>query len=94
MRLTEEAVTTLKSALKREDPQAKLYLYGSRVDDTKRGGDIDLLIISKVLERAAISRIRWAFYEKFGEQKMDILIDDGSLGSAFVKKVMKEAVQL
>lgn len=94
MRLSPDEVETLKSALGKEDEHAQLYLYGSRTDDSKQGGDIDLLIISQALDRAAISRVRWAFYEKFGEQKIDILLDDGELRSAFVKEIMKKAIQL
>jgi len=53
---------------------AKVYLFGSRVDDDKKGGDIDILIISKdKLSFADISQMRLRFYRMFGEQKIDIV---------------------
>ena len=45
MRLTDEQVLTIKNiALTNFGAHAKLKLFGSRLDDSKRGGDIDLLV--------------------------------------------------
>ena len=42
--ITEQQVIT--DAVLSIDPWARISLFGSRADDTKRGGDIDLLILS------------------------------------------------
>ena len=44
MRLTKEEIDVLKQSLRQIAEDAKLYLFGSRVDDTKKGGDIDICI--------------------------------------------------
>ena len=49
MRLSRSEIDVLKSKLSSLSSNAKLYLFGSRVDDTRKGGDIDLLIIDKNL---------------------------------------------
>jgi len=36
--------------LKKPFKDGKIFLFGSRVDDTQRGGDIDLYIVSHNLE--------------------------------------------
>jgi len=46
MRLIPEEQETLKQTLSTLSREAKLYLFGSYTDDTKRGSDIDLLVIS------------------------------------------------
>ena len=94
MRLTNEEVEALKTKLYDLSPDAKLYLFGSRTDETKRGGDIDLLIISKEISKQDIRLLRLAFFEKFGEQKMDIIIDDGSFSDPFHKMIFQKAVEL
>ena len=94
MRLSKEEIYTLKHALTKQDPHAELYLYGSRVDMNKKGGDIDLLIISKKIKRTDLTPIRWAFFEKFGEQKIDFIVDQGDLKDPFVTKIYKEAIKL
>lgn len=94
MRLTKDEILTLKLALEKLDPYADLYLFGSRVDDSKQGGDIDLLVISKKLTLDELINVRWVFYDKFGEQKMDLILDDGSLKTAFVKKIFPGAIKL
>lgn len=53
----------------------KLYLFGSRVDDNKRGGDIDLLIdtTEKIDTKAEINFLR-AIYKNITSRKIDLLI--------------------
>ncbi len=56
MRLTETQRQILVSAIWGRDPQAEIYLYGSRANDEARGGDIDLLVIKLTSEVAAFGR--------------------------------------
>jgi len=44
MRLNTKELQTLRAILGELDPAGRLYLYGSRVDDSRRGGDIDLYL--------------------------------------------------
>jgi len=74
MRLSRTEITAIKSTIADLDPCALVYLFGSRVDDTKRGGDIDLLIMSEKLSADHSNKIRWQLWERIGEQKIDILI--------------------
>ncbi len=41
MRLTSYQVTMIKKAFSETFGKGKVYIFGSRTDDTKRGGDID-----------------------------------------------------
>jgi predicted nucleotidyltransferase len=45
MRLYPDEKQALDKAL--QDVEDEVYLFGSRVDDSKKGGDIDILIYSK-----------------------------------------------
>jgi predicted nucleotidyltransferase len=78
MRLTKNEVETFKNKLNTLSKEAKIYLFGSRTDDSKRGGDIDLLVVSSKLTKRDLRELRVEFYKKFGEQKLDIILDDGS----------------
>ncbi len=53
----------------------KLYLFGSRVDDSKKGGDIDLLIETneKTGIEKEISFLR-AIYKNITSRKIDLLV--------------------
>ena len=94
MRLYKEQVQLLKNKLYSISEDAKIYLFGSRVDDTKKGGDIDLLIISDKLTKKDLRLIRVEFFEYFGEQKLDIVLDNGELKTPFVKHILKQAIEL
>ena len=94
MRLSHEEITLLKEKLYQLSSEAKLYLFGSRADRSKRGGDIDLLIIDKKLTKRDIRKLKVAFKERFGEQKIDIVLDDGSMRDPFVRLIAKEAIRL
>ena len=94
MRLYKEQIQLLKNKLYSLSKDAKIYLFGSRVDDTKKGGDIDLLIISDKLTKKDIRLIRVEFFKYFGEQKLDIVLDNGELKNPFVKHIFKQAIEL
>ena len=53
----------------------KLYLFGSRIDDNKRGGDIDLFIEStQKIELQTEIRFLRAIYKNITSRKVDLLI--------------------
>lgn len=93
MRLDPAERETIKQAVAQLDPQARIYLFGSRVDDSARGGDIDLLIFSDKLGPMDKVSLYTEIFKHLEEQKLDLLIvKDGS--DPFVQIVMKEAVPL
>lgn len=80
MRLTPEQIATLKAATAEYfGTDASVSLFGSRVDDSKRGGDIDLLIQTCKDNMTEIVRSEIAFLAdvkmKLGDQKIDILVN-------------------
>ena len=61
MRLDALEREALKYALNDFDGDA--YLFGSRIDDTKRGGDIDILLVPK--ERTNSLKLSLGIQRKF-----------------------------
>lgn len=94
MRLKKEEIAVFKKSLSSLTSEYKLYLFGSRVDDTKKGGDIDLLVVSKTLTKRDLRKVRCDFYKHFGEQKIDIVLDDGSFETTFARMIMPKAIEL
>ncbi len=47
MRLTQKEIEIIKNTINRYIKDSKIYLFGSRLDDNKKGGDIDIFIISQ-----------------------------------------------
>lgn len=94
MRLYQEQIKVLKDKLKTISSTAKLYLFGSRVDDTKKGGDIDLLVVSKEMTKKDLRYLRIEFFKHFGEQKIDIVLDNGEFKNPFTRYIIKKAVLL
>ena len=80
MRLTPRQQSVIRIAVAETfGENATIWLFGSRVDDNKRGGDIDLLIETKELDVTKIVRSELAFLTKLqmklGEQRIDVLVD-------------------
>ena len=47
MRLSDKYINTIKKYFFDIFGEGDIYLFGSRVDDTKKGGDIDLYLVIK-----------------------------------------------
>lgn len=93
MRLTPEEQHIIKAAVAAQDPQAEVWLFGSRADDSKRGGDIDLLIFSQIVGSSEESNIWWELQDKLGEQKIDIVVAK-DLSEPFVRIAKSTGVRL
>jgi uncharacterized protein len=75
------------------DAKAEVYLFGSRVDHGKKGGDIDLLILSDSLGFDDKLKIKKRIFEQIDEQKIDIVIGRKN-EDPFIKSVLKKAKRL
>lgn len=93
MRLSEFEIRVIKGTVGALDPEAKVYLFGSRVDDAARGGDIDLLIMSAKLTNEDKTKIRVRLYDILGEQKIDLIIAKDT-ADPFVRIALKGGVLL
>lgn len=74
MRLTANEITAIREETRRLDNQAEVYLYGSRVDDTARGGDVDLLVVSDTLNFRDVLRLRTGILDRIGWQQLDLVV--------------------
>jgi len=93
MRLSEREKDAILAAVGRFDKAARVFLFGSRAEDSKRGGDIDLLVVSERISPADRSRIRTAICDAIGEQKIDLLVTRDTSGP-FVKKALGTGIAL
>ena len=75
MRLDKIQRKALRVALKNLKGDDEVFLFGSRVDDSKRGGDIDLLIYSKQPGFELSRNISRTFFKNC-EEKIDVLVID------------------
>ena len=46
LRITENERNIIKNTIKEKINNSEIYLFGSRIDDNKKGGDIDLLVVT------------------------------------------------
>ncbi len=76
-------------------PDSSVYLFGSRVDDGKRGGDIDIMVLSdRRLNWKEKAKVRWSYFGRYGEQKMDIVTFSYEDENPFKRLIMEEGVRL
>ena len=93
MRLKEEEINVIKQIILEFDANAKIYLFGSRVDNAKKGGDIDLLIFSTTIDNDTKRMIKLKLYDELGEQEIDILVAKDTK-KPFVRIALEKGVRL
>jgi predicted nucleotidyltransferase len=75
MRLPEGYRDTIRQEFEAVFGNGEVYLFGSRTDDTRRGGDIDLYLIPEVTDELFQKKLRFRarLFRELGEQKIDIV---------------------
>ncbi len=96
MRLSEEELKNIKEVIKRYDTNSEIYIFGSRLDNSKKGGDIDIMVVSKVINFEKILDIKAELYEKLGFRKIDLVVSKGYAEESqnFKKNIYLEGVRI
>ena len=95
MRLNKDIENFISGYVRENFTGAKVFLFGSRTDDNKKGGDIDVLILTeKKLNFSDLSKMRINFYKTFGEQKIDLVNFTYSDDDPFKSIALEQAVEL
>ena len=74
MRLAYEEQLVISDTIRQADADAMIYLFGSRADDTAKGGDIDLLVLSKRINLMTKLEILAQLHQSLGARKIDIAV--------------------
>ena len=99
MRITEEQVGIIRNEVSRQlGADARVRLFGSRVDDSQRGGDIDLLVESaERLEEPALlaARLSARISRAMGGRRIDVILRAPNLMELPIHRVaMEEGILL
>ncbi len=94
MRLEPDLVTRLVAELRQVyGPDADIWLFGSRVDDQPKGGDIDLYIEPaddrNALDRSLESRRR--LFRLLGDRKVDLLVRPRTRDASPIERIARKS---
>ncbi len=95
MRLKEKELEAIQNTFKEVFRDGKIYLFGSRTDDSLRGGDIDLYIVTEhkknIMEKKIDFLVR--LKQRIGDQKIDVVISKDS-GGIIDREALKYGIEL
>lgn len=95
MRLTQAQQTAIRNTVARIiGADARVWLFGSRVDDAVRGGDIDLYIEADHIipnRVQALCRLEGALVMALGDRKLDILLKDTRTPETPIFRIAKQS---
>ena len=77
MRLNKRYKEVIKQSFLDVFEEGEIYLFGSRVDDTKKGGDIDLYLVIDEEENRFQKKLKFLakIKKELGEQKIDVIFN-------------------
>ena len=95
MRLSKKYKDTIKKYFYQFFTDGRVYLFGSRVDDSKKGGDIDLYLVVSNFDNLFEKKIKFLsrIKRELGEQKIDIVFNKDST-RLIEKEAIKWGIQL
>lgn len=94
MRLSRDQVDLIKEIVRKHcGIDARVWLFGSRVDDAAKGGDIDLLVeVAAPIRdaRKCEDAIVLDMWKAMGEQKIDLVLVDEQSRSQSIHSIARE----
>jgi len=94
MRLAKWEIKEIKEAAKLVFGQnVRVMLFGSRVDDNKKGGDIDLYVITDDPSMEKEGKFWIELQKRLGEQKIDIILSEDP-NRKIEQVALKEGIEL
>lgn len=90
MRLKPKEIEAIKAAASETfGAGAVVRLFGSRVDDSRRGGDIDLHIEVDAIENEWLAKGRFhdALFRKIDEQRVDVVVSVRGKSPRAIEKI-------
>ncbi len=94
VRLKDWEIDVIKKVIKSFDKNAKIYIYGSRANLNKKGGDIDILVISKNIPLEIQLKIKAKLIKFLGDRKIDLLIAKNKKETNFIELIYNQAVEI
>jgi predicted nucleotidyltransferase len=93
MRISDAEKDVLVNSIRQVDRDARIWLFGSRADDSKKGGDIDIAVLSPNIHLSERMIIRRSIVDHIGEQKIDMIVSaDGD--EPFFRMAVETGIQL
>ena len=93
MRLSKSTQKTIRETIVKFDSKAKVLLFGSR-DDSVKGGDIDLLVISETLTKRDLRKIKIHLQVQLGMQRFDMVLTSPDLSDPFAQMAFDQGISL
>jgi predicted nucleotidyltransferase len=95
VRLSKFEIDSIIKSFQEIFEKGAIYLFGSRVNDNLKGGDIDLYIITSKENSSIDKKIKFllALQDKIGEQKIDVLISKDK-NSLIEQEALEKGVKL
>lgn len=93
MRINPDQVLAIRETIAQVDAQAEVFLFGSRADDTRHGGDIDLLVMSTRISPDQRRKIKLRLLDLLGAQKIDLIVAPDET-RPFVRIARKQGIRL
>lgn len=94
MRLLPKETQVIRQVLFNADPQGRIFLFGSRIDDEKKGGDIDIFFEpSKKLELRTKLSLEYSL-TTLCETKVDLLVKNPEQEEMAIFGIARKGVAL